>query len=64
MVKVTDRKGKPLKKGQKVKWYDPDRSARDLKRIYTVDKVHNEDVVFISDDFSEAEVMPQELQIV
>lgn len=63
-MKVKDRKGKVLKVGRKVKWYDPEESARDLIRIYIVDKIHNEDVVIISDEYSESEVMPNELEII
>lgn len=63
-MKVKDRKGKVLKKGQKVKWHDPEEEARDLSRVYVVDKIHNEDVVLISDKCSVAEVMPHELEII
>ena len=63
-MKVKDRNGKTLKKGQKVKWYDPEEEARDLSRVYVVDKIHNEDVVMISDEYSEAEVIPHELEII
>jgi len=63
-MKVKDNNGKILKKGQKVKWHDPEEKSRDLSRVYVVDKVHNEDVVLISDKFSEAEVMPHELEII
>lgn len=63
-MKIKDRKGKALKKGQKVIWYDPEVEARDLSTVYVVDKVHNEDVVMISNEFSEAEVCPRELEIV
>jgi hypothetical protein len=31
-----DRKGKPITKGCKVKWYDPEEKARDLSRILEV----------------------------
>lgn len=63
-MKVKDRKGKTLKKGQKVKWHDPEEEARDLSRVYVIDKIHNEDVVLISDKYSVAEVMPHELEII
>ena len=59
-----DRNGNILRNGQKVKWYDPDESARDLKRIYTIYEEPTEDMVKIADDFSEAEVLPEELEIV
>lgn len=63
-MKVKDRKGKALKKGQKVIWFDPEVEARDLSEVYVVDKIHNEEVVMISNKFSEAEVNPCELEIV
>ena len=63
-MKVKDRKGKALKKGQKVIWFDPEVEARDLSEVYVVDKIHNEEIVLISNDYSEAEVSPSELEIV
>ena len=63
-MKIKDRKGKALRKGQKVIWYDPEEDARDLTEVYVVDKIHNEEVVMISNDYSEAEVSPSELEIV
>ena len=63
-MKVKDRKGKALKKGQKVIWFDPEVEARDLSEVYLVDKIHNEEIVLISNDYSEAEVSPSELEIV
>lgn len=63
-MKVKDRKGKSLKVGQKVIWFDPEVEARDLSEVYVVDKIHNEEVVMISNDYSEAEVNPCELEIV
>ena len=64
MAKIKDRKGKILKKGQKVIWYDPEEEARDLSTVYKVDKVVSEEMVLISNEFSEAEVFPEELKIV
>ena len=63
-MKVKDRKGKALKKGQKVIWFDPEVEARDLSEVYVVDKIYNEEIVLISNDYSEAEVSPSELEIV
>lgn len=60
----TDKNGNPIEVGTKVRWYDPDESARDLKRIYTIYEEPTEDMVKIADDFSEAEVYPEELEIV
>jgi len=58
-----DRKGQPIHKGSKVIWYDPERSARDLKRVWTVYDMEG-DIVYIADDYSEAEVLPEELKVV
>lgn len=63
-MKAKDRKGKSLKVGQKVIWFDPEVEARDLSEVYVVDKIHNEEIVLISNKFSEAEVNPCELEIV
>ena len=63
-MKGKDRKGRAWKKGQKVIWFDPEVEARDLTEVYVVDKIHNEEVVMISNDYSEAEVSPSELEIV
>ena len=60
---VKDRKGKTIKVGNKVKWYDPDVSARDLSRIWEVWDVDDE-MVCIADDYSEAEVLPSEVVVV
>ena len=60
---VKDRKGKVLKEGDSVIWYDPEEEARDLGRVYKVCEVSDE-VVLIADDDSEAEVFPEELEIV
>lgn len=60
---VKDRKGRVLKEGDSVIWYDPEEEARDLGRVYKVYEVSDE-VVLIADDDSEAEVFPEELEIV
>lgn len=60
---VKDRKGKVLKEGDSVIWYDTEEEARDLGRVYKVYEVSDE-VVLIADDDSEAEVFPEELEIV
>lgn len=56
-----DKDGQPIQKGSKVIWFDPERSARDLKRIWTVYDMGG-DIVYIADDYGEAEVFPQELK--
>ena len=60
---VRDRKGMVLIEGDSVLWYDPEEEARDLGRVYKVYEVSDE-VVLIADDDSEAEVFPEELEIV
>ena len=58
-----DRKGKPITKGCKVKWYDPDEQARDLSRIWEVYRMGGE-IVYLADKYGEAEVLPCEVEIV
>ena len=59
--KVTDKFGNKLSVGDKVIWVDPDPVGRDLNRVYEVNDIHSEDTIWINDEFSEAEVPPQEL---
>ena len=61
--KVLDRNGKEIEIGSHVIWYDPEIEARDLNRVWTVDD-YTEDIVQISDESSEAEVYPSEIEIV
>ena len=63
-MKIKDKKGKALKVGKKVVWHDPEDSVKDLSRVYKVNKIINEEVILISDEFSEAEVCPNELEVV
>lgn len=63
-IKVKDRKGKVLKSGQNVIWHDPEKKARNLKNIYVVDEIISEEMVYISNKYSFAEVLPEELEIV
>ncbi len=60
MRKTFDRNNVEIKVGDKVIWYDPAIDARDLSRIWTIDKITDENV-YISDDFSESEVFANEL---
>lgn len=60
---VTDRNGKQISVGANVKWYDPQEEFRDLTRAWQVDDV-SEEIVNISDEYSEAEVLPSELEVV
>lgn len=58
-----DRNGRQIIVGSKVIWYDPQEEYRDLTRVYDVDDLEG-DTVYISDEYSEAEVFPQELEVV
>lgn len=60
---MKDKNGKQIKIGSKVVWYDPEVSARDLKRIWVVYDIDDE-IVYIGDDYSEAEVFAEELEVV
>ena len=62
---AVDMNGNPIKVGSKVKWYDPDESARDVSRVWSVFDVKSDgEIVCISDDYGEAEVFPQELEVI
>ena len=58
---VTDKFGNKLSVGDKVIWVDPDPVGRDLNRVYEVNDIYSEETIWINDEFSEAEVPPQEL---
>lgn len=63
---AVDRNGMQLKKGDHVIWYDPDTEHQDLTRIYTIDEIRGEDdddIILISDDYSETEVWASELAL-
>lgn len=60
MEKAFDRNNVEIKVGDKVIWYDPAVDARDLNRVWVIDRI-TEEIVFISDNFSEAEVFVNEL---
>ena len=60
MEKIFDRNNVEIKVGDKVIWYDPAIDAMDLSRVWTIDKITDE-IVYISDDFSESEVFANEL---
>ena len=60
MRKTFDRNNVEIKVGDNVIWYDPAIDARDLSRVWTIDKITDENV-YISDDFSESEVFANEL---
>ena len=60
MERVFDKNNVEIKVGDNVIWYDPEIEARDLSRVWTIDKITDE-IVYISDDFSESEVFANEL---
>lgn len=60
MERAFDRNNVEIKVGDKVIWYDPAVDARDLNRVWVIDRI-TEEIVFISDNFSEAEVFANEL---
>ncbi len=60
MEKTFDRNNVEIKVSDKVIWYDPAIDARDLSRVWMIDKITDE-IVYISDDFSESEVFANEL---
>ena len=60
MEKTFDRNNVEIKVGDKVIWYDPAIDATDLSRAWIFDKITDE-IVYISDDFSELEVFANEL---
>jgi hypothetical protein len=60
MEKVFDRNNEEIKVGDRVIWYDPAIELRDLERVWVVDRLTDE-IVYISDDFSEVEAFANEL---
>lgn len=60
---LKDRNGQRIFLGSCVIWHDPEKSARDLSRVWDVYDF-NDEIVFISDKFGEAEVFPNELEVV
>jgi hypothetical protein len=62
-MEARDKNGKIINAGDNVRWCDPEENARDLKRVWTVNEIHSEECVLISDEYSQAEVMPEELEI-
>ena len=60
MEKAFDKNHVEIKVGDKVIWYDPAVDARDLSRVWVIDRITDE-IVYISDNFSEAEVFANEL---
>ena len=63
MARLTDINGRTIKINDKVIWDDPEASARDLDRVWNVYDIAGE-IVCIADDYGEAEVFPEELEVV
>ena len=65
---VKDKFGKEIKVGSKVIWFDPEKAAQDLERVYEVfdieDTGEDDSIVDIYDNYSEAQVFPNELKVV
>ena len=60
-----------IKVGAKVHWndvaindFDEEEREEQLNRIYTIDKIINDDMVLISDEYSEVEVPINELRVI
>ena len=49
--------------GDTVIWFDPDLQFRDITRFYDVIKM-DEDLITISDKYTELEVFPNEIEII
>ena len=49
--------------GDTVIWYDPDLQFKDITRFYDVIKI-DEDIITISDKYTELEVFPYEIEII
>ena len=64
MPSYEDRNENHIEMGDRVRWYDPDESARDLERVWRIYDF-NGDVVRIKseDNISEAEVNAEELEL-
>ena len=60
---LLDKDNQVLSEGDQVIWYDPEKSAQDLSRVWTVDSIGDE-IVRISDEYGEAECLPHELKII
>ena len=49
--------------GDTVIWFDPDLQFKDVTRFYDVIKI-DEDIITISDKYTELEVFPYEIEII
>lgn len=60
---MKDCNNKEIHLNDTVIWFDPDLQFRDITRFYNVDKI-DEDIITISDKYTELEVFPYELEII
>lgn len=63
-MKVKDRFSHIISIGDKVRWYDPQIEYRDLERIYEVTEIQSDEMIWISDDYSDVEVNACELEVI
>lgn len=61
---MRDRNGKKILVGNKVKWYDPQEEYRDVNRVWEVSHIHDNGIILLCDVFGDAEVYPQELEVI
>jgi hypothetical protein len=65
---IKDINGIEIKVGSNVLWHDPDESAQDLSRVYEVydieDTGDDDSIIDIFDEYSEAQVFADELEVV
>lgn len=61
-----DINGNPIELGDEVIWYDPEEEMRDLSRKWIVRKIDDDIILITADEpyYSEAQVFPNELEIV
>lgn len=64
MEAVKDRFNRPISIGDQVRWYDPQIEYRDLERIYEVTDIQSDEMIWISDDYSDVEVNACELEVI
>lgn len=64
MEAVKDRFNRPISIGDQVRWYDPQIEYRDLERIYEVTDIQSDEMIWISDDYSDVVVNACELEVI
>ena len=60
---MKDINNKKINVGLHCIWYDPEKEHQDISRVWEIYKVDG-DVVYIADEYGEAEVFPSEIEIV